>query len=61
MPNSNISNENEAAETSNQTIVEKHDDKKHFLMMPYQRGKGEQVIKSVRKSMKRLLPSTIKV
>ena len=27
VPNSNISNENEAAETSNQTIVEKHDDK----------------------------------
>ena len=28
MPNSNVSNENEAAQTSNQTIVKKHDDKK---------------------------------
>ena len=30
-------------------------------MIPYQRGKGEQVIKSVRKTIKRLLPSNIKV
>ena len=59
--NSNVSNENEAAQTSNQTIVEKHDDKKHLLMIPYQGGKGEQVIKSVRKTIKRLLPSNIKV
>ena len=35
MPNSNVSNEIEAAQTSNQTIVEKHDDKKHLLMIPY--------------------------
>ena len=28
MTNSNVSNENEATQTSNQTIVEKHDDKK---------------------------------
>ena len=31
MPNSNVSNEIEATQTSNQTIVEKHDDKKHLL------------------------------
>ena len=61
MPNSNVSNKNEAAQTSNQTIVEKHDDKKHHFMIPYQAGKGEQVIKSVRKTIKRLLPSNIKV
>ena len=28
LPNSNVSNKNEAPQTSNQTIVEKHDDKK---------------------------------
>ena len=61
MPNSNVSNENEATQTSSQTIVEKHDDKKHLLMMPYQGEKGEQVIKSVRKTIKRVLPSNIKV
>ena len=61
MPNSNISNENEAVQTSNQIIVEKHDGKKNFLMIPYQREKGEQVIKSVRKTIKRLLPRNIKV
>ena len=61
MPNSNVSNENEAMQTSSQTIVEKHDDKKHLLMMPYQGEKGEQVIKSVRKTIKRVLPSNIKV
>ena len=61
MPNSNVSNEIEAAQTSNQTIVEKHDDKKHLLMIPYQGGKGEQAVKSVRKTIKRLLPSNIKV
>ena len=61
MPNSNVSNKIEAAQTSNQTIVEKHDDKKHLLMIPYQGGKGEQFIKSIRKTIKRLLPSNIKV
>ena len=61
MPNSNLSNENEATQTSNQTIVENHDDKKHLLMIPYQEEKGEQVIKWVRKTVKRLLPSNIKV
>ena len=61
MPNSNASNENDAGQTSNQTIVEKHDDKKHLLMIQYKGGKGEQVIKSVRKTIKRLLPSNIKV
>ena len=61
MPNSNVSNESEATQTSTQTILEKHDDKKHLLMIPYQGGKGEQVIKSVRKTIKRLLPSNIKV
>ena len=60
VPNTNVSNENEAVQTSNQTIVEKHDDKKH-LMIPYQGGKGEQVVKSVRKTIKRLLPSNIKM
>ena len=40
VPNSNVSNENEAAQTSNQTIVEKYDDKKYLLMIPYQGGKG---------------------
>ena len=29
-------------------------------MIPYQGGKGEQVIQSVRKTIKRLLPSNIK-
>ena len=61
LPNSNVSNEVEAAQISNQTIVEKHDDKTLFLMIPYQGGKGEQVIKPVRKSIKRLLPSNMKV
>ena len=61
VPNSNVSNENEAARTSNQTIVEKHDDKKYLLMIPYQGGKREQVIESVRKTVKRLLSSNIKV
>ena len=31
MPNSNVSNENEATQNSNQTIVEKHDNKNIFL------------------------------
>ena len=53
--------QSEATQTSNQKIVEKHDGKKHLLMMPYQGEKGEQVIKSVRKTLKRLLPSNIKV
>ena len=61
MPNSNISNENEAVQTSEETIVEKHDDKKRLLMVPYQEGKEKQVIKLVRKTMKRLLPSKIRV
>ena len=61
LPNSNVSNEVEAAQTSEQTTVEKHDDKTLFLMIPYQGGKGEQVIKPVRKSIKRLLPSNMKV
>ena len=34
VPN-NVSNQNEATQTSNQTIVEKCDDKK-LLMIPYQ-------------------------
>ena len=62
MPISNVSkNENEASATNNQTIVEKHDVKKHLFMIPYQEGKGEQVLNSVRKTIKRLLPSNIKV
>ena len=61
MSNDNVSNENEAAQTSNQTIIEKHDYKKHLLMIPNQGGKGEQVIKSVGKTIKRYLPSNIKV
>ena len=61
MRNGNVSNENEAAQTRNQTITEKHDDKKHLLMIPNQGGKGEQVIKSVGKTIKRFLPSNIKV
>ena len=52
VPNSNV---------SNKTILEEHDDKKHLLMIPCQGEKGEQVIKSVRKSAKRLLPSNIKL
>ena len=51
LPNSNVSNEIETVQTSNPTIVEKDDDKKHLLMIPFQGGKGEQVIKSVRKSL----------
>ena len=39
--NSNVSNKNEAMQTSNQTIVENNDDKKHLFMKPYQGGKGE--------------------
>ena len=35
VPNGNVSNENEATQTSNQTIVEKYNDKKH-LLIPYQ-------------------------
>ena len=61
VPNSNVLNKNEATQISNQTIVEKHDDKKHLLMIPYQGGKEEQAVKSVRKTIKRLLPSNIKV
>ena len=38
-------------------IVEKHDDKKRILIMPYLGEKGEQIIKSVRKTVKRLLSS----
>ena len=59
VPN-NVSNQNEATQTSNQTIVEKCDDKK-LLMIPYQGRKGEQAIKTIRKTIKRLLPSNIKV
>ena len=47
MRNGNVSSENEAAQTRNQTIIEKHDDKKHLLMIPNQGGKGEQVTESV--------------
>ena len=61
MLNSNVSNEIEATQTSNQTILEKHDDKKCLLMIPHKRRKGEQVINSVRKTIKRLLPRNIKV
>ena len=39
--NSNVSNENETTQTSNQTIIEKHDDKKNLLLIPYQGRKGE--------------------
>ena len=35
VPNNNVSNQNEATQTNNQTIVEKCDDKK-LLMIPYQ-------------------------
>lgn len=52
MPNSNASKENEDTQISNQTIVEKYDVKKHLLMIPYQGGKGQQVIKSVRETIK---------
>ena len=61
VPNSKVSNENEAPQTSNQTIVKKHDNKKFLLLVPYQGEKGEQVIKPVTKTVKRLLPSNIKV
>ena len=60
VPNNNVSNQNEATQTSNQAIDEKCDDKK-LLMIPYQGGKGEQAIKTIRKTIKRLLPSSIKV
>ena len=59
--NSNVSNKNEAGPTNNQTIVGKHDDKKHLPMIPYKGGKEEQAIKSVRKTIKRLLPRNLKV
>ena len=61
MQNSSVSNENEVSQTSNQTIVKKMMTKKHLLMIPYQGRKGEQVIKSVRRTIKRLLLSNIKV
>ena len=35
MANSNVSNENGATQTSNQTIIEEHDDRKHLLVIPY--------------------------
>ena len=48
VPNNNVSNKHEATQTSNQTIVEKYDDKKHLFMIVfmilYQGKKGEQVI-----------------
>ena len=58
--NNNASNQSEATQTSNQIIVENCDDKK-LLMIPYQGGKGEQAVKTIRKTIKRLLPSKIKV
>ena len=57
MPESNVSNKKETEQTSNQKIVERHVDKKHLLLISYEGGKVEQVIKSVRKTIKRLLPS----
>ena len=60
VPNSNVSNEKEATKISNQTLLEEHDDKKHLFIIPYQGEKGEYVIKSVRKTVKRLLRSNIK-
>ena len=60
VPNNNVSNQNEATQTSNQAINEKCDHKK-LLMIPYQGGKGEQAIKTIRKTIKILLPSNIKV
>ena len=44
MPNSNVSKENEATQASNQTIVEKHDEKKHLLIMSYQGGKENRLL-----------------
>ena len=60
VPNNKVSYQNEATQTSNQTIVGKCDDKK-LLMIPYQGGKREQAIKTIRKTIKRLLPSNVKV
>ena len=48
-------------QTGNQTIAEKHDDKKHLFMIRYQGERAEQVVESVRKTVKRLLPSNIKL
>ena len=61
MPNSNVSNENEATQTSNQTITEKRDDKKHLLRILYQGEKGEQAIKFIIKTVKMLCPNNIKL
>ena len=61
LPISNVSNKNEATQTRNQTIVEEHDDKKHLLMIPYRGKEGGQVIKSIGKTVKRLLPSNKKM
>ena len=55
---SKISNQ---TQTSNQTIAEKHDDKKHLFMIRYQGERAEQVVESIRKTVKRLLPSNIKL
>ena len=51
IPNSNVSNENEATQTSNQITAE-NIHSKHLLMISYQREKGEQVYKSARKTIK---------
>lgn len=58
MSQSKISNQ---TQTGNQTIAEKHDDKKHLFMIRYQGERAEQVVESVRKTVKRLLPSNIKL
>ena len=49
VPNSNFSNEIEATQTSNQTIVEENDDKKHVLMIPYQGGKDNKLLRQSEK------------
>ena len=52
---SNVSNENETTETSNQTIVEKHDNKKHFLWYHIKKKM------EFEQTVKRLLPSNTKL
>ena len=59
--NKRIANKNKAAKTSKQTIIEEHDNKKHLLMISYHTGKWEQVVKSVIKTVKKILSSNTKL
>ena len=61
VPKKIISNENEAAQTSNQTTIEKHNDKKHLLWYYVKEEKENRLLSQLEKTIKRLLPSNIKM